>query len=47
MDKKELLKYYFGYNDFRPGQDKVIDNVILNKDTIGIFFNFLIKHNVV
>ena len=37
MDKNELLKYYFGYNDFRPGQDKVIDNVILNKDTIGIF----------
>ena len=37
MDKNELLKYYFGYNDFRPGQDKVIDNVMLNKDTIGIF----------
>ena len=37
MNKKEILNYYFNYNDFRPGQDNVIDSILSNKDTIGIF----------
>jgi len=39
-DKKqqliELLKLHYGFNDFRPGQEKVIDNVLANKSTVVI-----------
>ncbi len=32
----ELLKIHFGYDSFRPGQEKVIDNVLQGKSTIVI-----------
>lgn len=36
MDKKEILKQYFGYDEFKYPQDIIIDNVLSGKDVIGI-----------
>ena len=32
----ELLKIHYGYQSFRPGQEKVIDSVLAGKDTVVI-----------
>ena len=31
-----LLKKYFGYDNFRAGQEKIISNILSNKDVLGI-----------
>lgn len=36
MNKKELLQVVFGYNEFRPGQEKLIDGVLCGQDVFGI-----------
>lgn len=40
IDKKEqaieLLKIHYGFDTFRPGQEKVIDSVLFGKDTVVI-----------
>lgn len=36
MTKQELLYRIFGYNTFRPGQEKLIDAVLSGKDVFGI-----------
>ena len=36
MDKEELLYRVFGYNVFRPGQEKLIDAVLSGRDVFGI-----------
>lgn len=33
---RELLKIHFGYGSFRPGQEKVIDNVLVGESTMVI-----------
>ena len=33
---KKLLKQYYGYSDFRPGQKEIIDSVLSGKDTLAI-----------
>jgi len=33
---KELLKIHFGYGSFLPGQEKAIDSILTNKDTIVV-----------
>ncbi|PLX26696.1 hypothetical protein C0583_06730 [Candidatus Parcubacteria bacterium] len=33
---KELLKLHWGYDDFRPGQENVIDNLLTQNDTLVI-----------
>lgn len=33
---KEILKEYFGYDTLRVGQDKIIENILSNKDVVGI-----------
>ena len=33
---KELLKIHFGYGSFLPGQEKAIDSILKNKDTVVV-----------
>ncbi|MED1202852.1 DNA helicase RecQ [Heyndrickxia acidicola] len=33
---KEILRTYFGYTDFRPGQEKLIHNILSGRDSLGI-----------
>ncbi|QHL86221.1 DNA helicase RecQ [Nibribacter ruber] len=33
-EAQEVLKLYFGYDKFRPGQEEIISNVLAKKDTI-------------
>ncbi|MGB3496462.1 MAG: DNA helicase RecQ [Elainellaceae cyanobacterium] len=36
QEPEEVLKHYFGYDSFRPGQRRVIDAVLQNHDTLTI-----------
>lgn len=36
MDKKQILKQYFGYDDFRDGQELLIDSILSGNDALGI-----------
>lgn len=36
MDKYRVLKEYFGYDNFREGQDMLIDSILSGRDTLGI-----------
>ena len=36
MEKKQVLKKYFGYDDFRDGQEKLIDGILAGEDVLGI-----------
>ena len=33
---KKLLKQYYGYTDFRPGQKEIIEAVLSGNDTLAI-----------
>ncbi|MDD7142628.1 MAG: DNA helicase RecQ [bacterium] len=35
-EKYQILKQYFGYEDFRPGQEKLIDSILSGRDVLGI-----------
>ena len=36
MNKQETLKKYFGYSEFRKGQEELIDNILSKRDVLGI-----------
>ena len=36
MTKQEVLKKYFGYDSFRPGQELMIDSVLAGRDVLGV-----------
>ena len=36
MDKYELLRRVYGYENFRPGQEELIDGVLAQRDVLGI-----------
>lgn len=36
MDKYQALSYYFGYDSFRPGQERIIDCLLDNKDVLAV-----------
>lgn len=36
MNKFEVLKQYFGHDDFRNGQSEIIDNILSGKDVLAI-----------
>lgn len=36
MNKYEILKKYFGYGAFRPGQEELIDAILSGQDVLGI-----------
>ena len=36
MDKFDILKKYFGYSEFREGQENLIDGILAGRDVLGI-----------
>ena len=36
MTKHDILKRYFGYDTFRPGQELLIDSILTGQDVLGI-----------
>ena len=36
MEKQRILERYFGYGEFRPGQEELIDSVLAGRDVFGI-----------
>ena len=36
MDSKQVLKKYFGYDSFKPGQDDIINAILMGKDVLAI-----------
>ena len=36
MQKEQILRQYFGYDTFREGQEKIIDNILNGNDVLGI-----------
>ena len=33
---KDILKRYFGYDSFRPGQERMVDAILAGRDALGV-----------
>ena len=36
MDKRQVLRHYFGHDDFRPGQEAMVDALLQGRDALGV-----------
>lgn len=36
MNPNQILKNYFGYNDFRPGQKEIIESILNNRNVLAV-----------
>ena len=36
MDKRQVLRHYFGHDGFRPGQEKMVDALLSGRDALGV-----------
>ena len=36
MEKRALLQHYFGYGEFRPGQEELVNGILEGRDVFGI-----------
>ena len=36
MIQNDVLKKYFGYESFRPGQNKLVESILSGRDTLGV-----------
>lgn len=36
MVQNDILKKYFGYESFRPGQDRLVESIVSGRDTLGV-----------
>ena len=36
MEKLKILKKHFGYDNFKSGQEKIIENILDERDVMGI-----------
>lgn len=36
MVQNDILKKYFGYESFRPGQDQLVESIVSGRDTLGV-----------
>ncbi len=36
LDKREILHTYFGYDDFRSGQEQLVDSILNGRDCLGV-----------
>ena len=36
MVQNDVLKKYFGYESFRPGQGKLVESILSGRDTLGV-----------
>ena len=36
MTKQEILRRYYGYDTFRPGQEQIVDEILAGKDVLCV-----------
>ncbi|MCD5415274.1 MAG: hypothetical protein LR001_09865 [Clostridiales bacterium] len=44
LNRHELLKKHFGYEEFRDGQESVIDNVMNKRDVFELYKKKVVKY---
>lgn len=36
MAIQDLLAYHYGYSQFRPGQEEIVEGILAGKDVLGV-----------